>query len=468
MLSGRGYDGHASQFRRERGELFVRLHEELGDAGVFRIFGFPLLSLASPELIHEVFIEKARLFEKSLALRIAFYPLAGTGLFTAEGDLWRTQRRRMAPLFHPAPVKTYESAMTDVIDRCMSTWRDGDVIDAGKEMTRITMAVVGKVLFDAETFDEADEIGAAITVMFNYLADMGGSLSLTLRAAGLSLLLGLDDLPEWAVRARERIVDLTMSPHKWPLLPQSKRLAHAVETMDSGITRMIAERRRSTLAKDDVLSRILQARDEDGSRMSDKQIRDEAVTLFVAGHETTATSTTWSLYFLSRHPEIYRRYKAEVASLGGRLSPGDTEKLTYTTGVLKEALRFYPPAFLLDRVATEDTTIGNYELPAQAFVAISPYALHRRPALWPNPLRFDPERFTPAAEAARPRLAWLPFGAGPRVCIGAQFAMQEGLLVLARMAQRFDFEPLDHAPIGPSYATALRPARPVMLRLRAA
>jgi cytochrome P450 len=459
--------GNANEFRRERGDFFVRMHDTVGDVGVLRIFRFPVLSIVSPELLHEVFVEKARSFEKTLALRIAFYPLAGNGLFTAEGELWRAQRRRMAPLFHPTAVRGYGDAMSEVVDRCLSTWRDGQVIDAGKEMTKITMAVVGKVLFGVDTLDETDEMGAAITVMFNYLADEGGSFSLTSRTALLGALQGIPSLPPWADRARDRFREFVMSPHRWPL-PGMRKLASAIDTLDRHIAGMIDERRRSQVQKDDVLSRILSAQDEDGSRMTDRQARDEAVTLFVAGHETTATSTTWSLYFLSRNPDVYRRHKAEVARLEGSLSADDAPRLPYTIGVFKEALRLYPPAFVLDRISVEDVTLGDIHVPKQTTLLISPYALHRRPSLWPDPLRFEPDRYLPEAEAQRPRMAWLPFGAGPRVCIGAQFATQEAMLVLARIAQRFHLEAVDKEPIGPSYSTALRPERPVMLRVHKA
>jgi cytochrome P450 len=233
---------------------------------------------------------------------------------------------------------------------------------------------------------------------------------------------------------------------------------------------MIEERRRVGSGRADLLSRLLAARDEDdGSGMTERQVRDEVVTLFVAGHETTATSTTWALHFLSRHPEAYRRWKAEAAALGGRIpTADDAPRLGYTLGVFKEALRLYPAAPALDRVAVEDVTVGGYRLPRKTMVVVCPYALHRQPHLWPDPERFDPDRFSAEAEASRPRLAWLPFGAGPRVCIGAQFAALEAQLLLAQIARRFDLEPVDQNPVGVDFRSVLRPARPVRLRVRRA
>ena len=467
LLAKHGGESHAAEFRRTRANLFVRLHRELGDIGKIHLFGLPCVSLGSPELVHDVMVEKAKSFEKSLALKMIFRPLAGKGLFTSEGDLWKRQRKLMSPLFFPATVRGYAPVMNEVIARHLDTWRDGDVIDAGREMTRITMAVVGKVLFDTDRFDDADELGAAIQAMFNYIADQGASFSLIAKATVGAQLFRVEHLPPWAEGLRERVVDKLSEPFPWPT-PERRRLFAAIETLDRKVQEMIDERRRAGGGRNDLLTRLLQARDEDdGAVMTDRQVRDEAMTLFVAGHETTATSTTWALHFLSRNPETYRRWKQEVAGLGGKQpTADDAAHLPYTTGAFKEATRIYPPAFVLDRVSMEEVEVGGYLFPRWTTFFLSPYALHRRPHIWPDPERFDPERFTPEAEAARPRLAWIPFGAGPRVCIGAGFAILEAQLLLAQIAQRFDFEPADRAPIHPSFMTALRPSRPVRLRIK--
>jgi cytochrome P450 len=466
-LSKRGGESHPAEFRRTRGDFFVRLHAELGDIGKMRLFNVTGVSVGSPELVHDLLVEKAKSFEKSLALKMAFHSLAGKGLFTNEGEPWKRQRKLISPLFFPGTVRGYGAVMNDVVARYLERWRDGDVIDASREMTRITMAVVGKVLFGSDTFDDADELGAAIQVVFGHLADQGASLRLIARATIGVQLLELGRLPPWADRLRTQALDKIAEPFPWPTAKR-RRLFRAVETLDRKIQEMIDERRRAGVRRDDLLTRLLDARDEDdGSRMTDRQVRDEAMTLFVAGHETTATSTAWALYFLTRHPEAYRRWKEETAGLGGKQpSAEDAGHLTFTTGAFKEAARFYPPAFLLDRVSTEEVEIGDYVFPRSTLFFVSPYALHRRPHLWPDPERFDPDRFSPAAEASRPRFAWLPFGAGPRVCIGAGFAMLEAQILLAQIAQRFDLEPVEREPIGPSFQTALRPARPVLLRLK--
>ena len=466
-LSGERIDGHAFEFQRGRGELFVRAQQECGPISTVRFFHLRVVVLSAPELIHEALVEQARRFEKSVAIKMAFYPLAGKGLFSSDGDLWKRQRKLVSPLFQPAVVRAYADLMSEVITRYLDGWKDGDVIDAGREMTRITMAVVGKVLFDADTFDDADDLGGAIRVLFEHLGEQAGSLGLVARALAGARLLELGALPPRAEALRERAIAWLAMP-KRGLTPGSRRVYAAVATLDDKVRRMIDERRRVGLVRPDLLSRLLGARDEDdGSVMTDRQVRDEAVTLFVAGHETTATSTTWALHHLSRHPEVYRRWKAETAALEGRLpTADDTPRLGYTLGMFKEALRLYPPAPLLDRVVVEDATIGGYRLPRKTAILVSPYALHRQPHLFPDPERFDPDRFSPEAEAARPRLAWMPFGVGPRVCIGAQFAALEAQLLLAQIAQRFDLEPVDREPVALDFQSVLRPARPVRLRVR--
>lgn len=467
LLPGANFTGHMSEVRDTRGDFFVRIHRELGDIGRIKLFALDGVSIASPELIHQVLVEKAKSFEKTLAIKIAFYPTVGKGLFTSEGELWKRQRKLLAPLFNPAVVRGYAGVMNEVIARHLDAWKDGDVIDASVEMTRITMAVVGKVLFDSDKFDDADELGAAIQTVFGYITDISGTLGLVARAMAGNQLLKLGELPPWGEAMRERAMHLISSPVPWPTARRRAQIA-AVHTLDRKVQELIDERRRAPNARDDLLTRLLNARDEDdGAAMPDRQVRDEAMTLFVAGHETTATTTAWSLYFLSKHPDIYRRWKEEVAHIGDRVPTAeDAGRLPYTTGIFKEAMRFYPPAFVLDRVAMEDVQIGEYLFPRDSLIFMSPYALHRRPELWPDPLRFDPERYTPEAEAKRPRLAWLPFGAGPRVCIGAGFATLEAQLLLAQISQRFDFEPAYEGTIGPTFMSALRPERPVLLRLK--
>lgn len=467
LLSGKTWNGHAAEFRRNPTGVFLRAQSELGPIGKIELFKFPAVSLSGPDLVHELLVEKAKHLFKSMALKIMFYPMAGRGLFTSDGDPWRRQRKLMAPLFHPQAIRSYAVMMNDVITRCLDTWKDGEVIDAGREMTRITMGVAAKTLFDADTLNESDEISDAIHAMFDYIADQQGGLSILIRAVTAGTLVQQGSLPPTIAKIRDRMVDLLHEPVPLPM-PERIRLFKAIRLLDERIQRMTDERRRSHLERDDLLSRLLAARDEDdGSFMTDRQVRDEAMTLFIAGHETTATSTTWALYFLSRDPEAYRRWKEDVVALGPEKPSADnTNKLVWTRGVFREALRIYPPAFAVDRIAMEPLQLGDYHFERLSSFIIPIHAIHHNPALWPDPERFDPSRFAPELESKRPRAAFMPFGIGPRVCIGAMFAELEALLLLGQIAQRFEFEPVDTQPIGPNVRTVLRPERPVLLRVR--
>jgi cytochrome P450 len=251
------------------------------------------------------------------------------------------------------------------------------------------------------------------------------------------------------------------------LLPGAygRRLRGAIARLDAKIQSMIDERRASANPPDDLLTRLLRARDDDGTRMTDRQVRDEAVTLFVAGHETTATALTWALYELSRSPAVLARLVAEAEAVRSDDEYRNPARLSYAIKVFKEAMRLYPPAYLLTRRALEPVSVGGIELRRGSLVFMSPYALHRRADIYPDPERFDPERFTAGAEAARPRSSYMPFGAGPRICIGSHFALMEGPIVLSALLRRLS---LDVAPtrIEPGSFATLRPAAPVVATVR--
>jgi cytochrome P450 len=467
LLSGRTWNGHAAEFRSSPTETLLRAQRELGDIGAIQFFHFPAVALFSPELVHEALVEKAKNLSKSLPLKIMFYPMAGRGLFTSDGDPWRRQRKLIAPLFHPQAIRSYADMMNDVITRCLDTWKDGDVIDVGREMTRLTMGVAAKTLFDADTLNESEGISDAINAMFHYITDQTGSISVTSRAILAGTLMDATNLSPTMAKLRDRAVEALHQPMPIPSR-ERLRLFRGLRLLDERIQRITDDRRRTGTNRDDLLSRLLAARDDDdGSFMTDRQVRDEAMTLFIAGHETTATSSTWSLYFLSRNPDVYRRWKDEVAGLSGQtLSSDNTSKLPWTRGIFREALRLYPPVFAVDRVVLEDVEIGGYFCPRLTPVIIPIQAIHRNPAIWPDPDSFDPGRFIPELEAKRSRAAYLPFGLGSRVCIGAMFAELEVLLLLAQVAQRFDFEPVDRTHIGPDRRMLSRPEKPVLLRIK--
>jgi cytochrome P450 len=306
-------------------------------------------------------------------------------------------------------------------------------------MMRLTLAVVGRTLFGAEVAGEADEIDEAFSLI------MGQFQRLLMPFSEY-----LDRLP----------------------LPSNKRIERAVARLDATIFRMIAERRASGEVGDDLLSMLLAARDDegDGTGMSDRQLRDEAMTIFLAGHETTANALTWTWYLLSQHPEVERLLHDEVDRvLGGRAATvTDLGELKYCESVFAEAMRLYPPAWAVGRQALEDFAAGEFVVPAGTMVLMSQWVVHRDERFWPDPTRFDPGRWTPEARAARPKFSYFPFGGGARVCIGEPFAWMEGVLLLATIAQRWRFELAPDARVEPQPLITLRPryGMPMIARRR--
>ncbi len=425
----------------------------------------PLVAVNHPDTIQELLVERHRVFEKSHMIRFALYPLVGEGLFTSRGDLWKRQRRLMAPLFHPGKLSAFGDDMVACADRTISSWADGEERVLLRETTRITMSVAGKTLFQADTFGEADDIGEALTTALDFTADNAPSV------LSVSHLLLHRFLHGIARRIDAPAVEALATRLERPLFvpgAEGRRLRKAIAFLDDTVQRMIDSRRASGVSRGDLLSRLLEVRDEDdGERMSDKQVRDEVLTLFVAGHETTATALAWSLYLLGRHPDIYAAAQAEADALGHTPSAADLPRLPLLLRIFKEALRLYPPVYFDGRQASADTSLDGVECPEGTVVLFAPYILHRRADLWPDPDRFDPDRFLPDAEARRSRYAWLPFGAGPRICIGMGFALMEGQLILARMLQRARFTLLGDEVPEPSATLRPKHGVPVRIALRA-
>jgi cytochrome P450 len=261
--------------------------------------------------------------------------------------------------------------------------------------------------------------------------------------------------------------EAAIQPIRWPGTG-AKKLGEALAVIEARVARMIADRRAAGLGRRDLLSLLLAAHDDHGRKMSDKQVRDEIVTLFVAGHETTASGLAWALYLLARHPEAYARAKAEAELLRGRrATAADLRNLGFCLQVFKEALRLYPPIYFFGRQAIADVRVGPYDLPRGTIVLISPWCLHHRAEIWPDPERFDPSRFEPAAEEARHKQAFLPFSAGPRTCIGNHFALMEGPIVLATLLSRVDFELATERTVEPDLSATLRPKGGIPMRVKA-
>ncbi len=380
-----------------------------------------------PDYIRDVLVTYNSNFVKGRALQRA-KRLLGQGLLTSEGDLHRRQRLLVQPAFHRQRIASYGSVMVEHADRTSSRWRDGDTFDMSQEMTRLTLGIVAKTLFDADVESEADEIGEAMTCimqMFNLLMFPFAEM--------------LEKLP----------------------LPQIRRYHRMHARLDSIIYRIIDERRRSGEDRGDLLSMLLLAQDEEGGSggMSDTQVRDEALTLFLAGHETTANALSWSWYLLSQHPEVERKMVAELnEKLHARLPTiEDVPHLPYTEMVVAESIRLYPPAWAIGRRALVEQTIGSYVVPANSIVLLSPFVTHRDARFFPEPARFDPDRWTPEAKQSRPQYCYFPFGGGPRRCVGESFAWAEAILVLATLASRWKAHLVPRNKVAPKALITLRP-----------
>jgi cytochrome P450 len=406
---------------------FITRARDFGDVVRMRFFYVTAYFLYNPNDIEYVLSANAKTFIKSMSLRSNFFHrLLGNGLLTSEGDFWRRQRRLAQPAFHRQRIGAYGEVMVDYTIRLMSSWREGEVRDIHREMMRLTLEIVVKTLFNADVSGDADKVA----------------------------------------RVLEKIVQpfASQATLKWILdnrlpTPTHRRFNQAAKEIDEIVYRIIGERRRSSSDEGDLLSMLLAAHDDDGSQMTDRQLRDEVMTIFLAGHETTALTLSWVWYLLAQNPEVERRFHEELDEvLYGRLpAVDDLPLLKYTEMIAKESMRLYPPAYGLGRQALEDCEIGGYLVPRKSQVFMFPWALHRDPRFFEEPLSFRPDRWTEEFTNSLPKYAYFPFGGGPRACIGNYFAMMEIVLVLATMGQRFKFSLKSDLDVDLLPAMSLRP-----------
>jgi cytochrome P450 len=423
-------------FRRDPINFIQRAAREYGDISYFRMGPQDVYFLNHPDFIKDVLVTHQQNFTKGRALQRS-KKLLGEGLLTSEGDFHRRQRRLAQPAFHRQQIATYGAAMTACAARMSEGWRDGETLNISHEMMRLTLAIVGKTLFDTDVEAEADEIGDAMTTIVHLFNAM---------------MLPFSELLE-----------------KLPL-PQKRRFDKAKQRLDTTIYRMIEERRLSGEDHGDLLSMLLRARDEegDGAGMTDKQVRDEALTIFLAGHETTANALTWTWYLLSEHPEVETKLHAEVDRVleGERLpTMEDVAQLRYTEMVLAESMRLYPPAWAIGRLSINEHEISGYVMPPHSLILMSPYIMQRDARFFPEPTRFDPERWTTEARESRPQFAYFPFGGGARRCIGEGFAWMEGILLIATLAQQWRLRHVPNHPVALQPAITLRPKHGMLMKL---
>ena len=423
-----------ARFVRDQLGFLREMTDAHGDVVELRMLGRPWILLNHPDDIEQVLVrEHAKLARDDYAdiLKRAL----GEGLLTSDGALWKKQRRLAARAFTPKRIRGYGDRMVDVTAQSVARWRDGDAIDLHAEMSRVTMEVVADALFGV---------------------GVGPSDVDTVRGS-------MEEINAFFANSPEALLRL---PPSVPT-PRNRRMNAAIAAIDALLFRIIEERRRDPEERDDLLGALLAARDDDGSAMDDAQLRDECVTLFLAGHETTALALAHTFFLLSRHPAVARRMQAEIDGvLGERLPRSDDAKaLPYTRQVLEEAMRLYPPAWITGRAVAEPFELRGRTLPAGAQLVVSQWIVHRDPRWFEDPEGFDPDRFAPERAKDRPRFAYFPFGGGPRVCIGNHFAMLEAILLTATIAQRFrlDLLPGERLEFDPS--VTLRPKRHVRARL---
>jgi cytochrome P450 len=421
---GRFLVGVLPEFRRDPPEFARRMAREYGDVAYLPVGRQHIYLVSHPDAIRDILVTHQHKFKKSRMLERARV-LLGDGLLTSEGQFHRRQRRLMQPAFHRERLAAYAATMVERAALARECWQAGSVYDLSPEMMRLTMEIVARTLFSANVEVEADEIAEALRDVFG-------------------------------------VFDTIMLPfseylEKLPL-PPVRRFHEARRRLDRTIYRIIAERRAHGADTGDLLSMLLLARDEEGEgSMTDVQVRDELLTLFLAGHETTANALTWAWHLLSQNPAAERALHREIDGvLAGRLPTfEDVPRLPYTEHVLAEALRLYPPAWAIGRRALEDYPLGDYIIPARSVLLMSTYVVHRDPRWFPHPECFRPERWAEPAE--RPRFAYFPFGGGARVCIGERFAWTEGVLLLAAIAQRWRFRLEPGHPVACRAQITLRP-----------
>jgi cytochrome P450 len=403
-----------------------------------RILWRRMFVINQPEAIRHILLDNAANYTKSEVGRRLLEPGLGRGLLTSEGETWRRHRRIMAPAFDPRSVAGYVPVMTEVTQALLAKWdvlaepREADVAGA---MMHATLHIISRAMFSSDSDEIVDVVEAGVNL---YQTKVQPTLADFLH------------LPQWLAR----------------LIAPFPRI---FDEFDIKVDELLTERGRAPEAEPkDLLARLIYARDaETGGGMTAKEVRDQVVTIFMAGHETTAQALSWTFYLLSQHPDVERKLHDELATvLAGRTPHSeDLAQLRYTRMVIEESMRLFPPAYIIGRQPVGDDEVLGHCIPAGSAVLILPWLLHRKPALWEDPDRFDPERFAPERAARRPRFAYMPFGAGPRICIGGAFAMAEAMIILAAIAQRYRLRLKPGYPVEPQGLITLRPRHGLRMTL---
>jgi cytochrome P450 len=404
--------------------LLVEAAQQYGDVVCLDPESHQIYLVSHPDQIRHVLQDNYRNYRRDAD---TFKLMVGDGLFVSEGELWLRQRRLMQPAFHKRQIAALVAGMvettTDMLAQWQSSFTPGTPVDILEEMMALTMRIIFKTMFGVSVGAEVEAAARAMAIGQEYVYYRG-----------------------WEYNEEQSN-------------PEQERFQGAMATLDRMVYRIIDERRQSE-AGSDLLSMLLQARDaETNEGMSEKQLRDEIITIFGAGRDTTAIALAWSWYLLAQHPEVEQRLRAELATVLAGRPPGfeDLSKLPYTQQVIEEAMRLYPPAWITTRRSIGPDELGGYDIPANSEIFLCPYITHRRPDMWEEPERFDPDRFTAERSANRPRFAYFPFGGGPRVCIGNTFALVEAQIIMAMIAQAYQFRLLPESQVRPQALITLQP-----------
>jgi cytochrome P450 len=430
---GHFLSGNLPDYRRDPLGFFRRCAQEYGDFVPLRFGPVQAVLLNHPDLVEELLVTNYRNVIKGRILRNS--PLLGNGLLTSEGDFWRRQRKLAQPAFHRERIAAYGAQMVACAERRMADWQDGETRDMHAEMMRLTLDIVVSTLFGGEVEGKAGDVGSLLHFAQDY--------------------------------AERRMKRLFLVP-PWLPTPDNLRLRHITRRLDGIIYGLIDERRNSPEERDDLLSMLLHAQDEDdGTGMTDRQLRDEVMTLFLAGHETTALALSWAWYLLAQHPEIEAKLADELRSvLNGRPpTVADRASLPYTERVALEVMRLYPPAWAVSREVVQECEIGGRRIPPGTIVLVCQWAMHRDPRYYDEPDSFNPDRWANDFARRLPKYAYFPFGGGPRVCIGNTFAMMEMTLLLAAIAPQFRFRLVPNQTIKLQPAITLRPEQGIRMTI---
>ena len=429
------FTGSVTDFRRDQLGFYEACARQYGDVVQTKMGPYRILMIYHPAAIEEMLVTRPRDFIKSPGVVQVLRPLLGAGLLLSEGDTWLRQRRLVQPAFHRQRVAAYGEVMTDFTERHVSGWTDGGVVEVHGAMMALTQAIVGKTLFDADVSGDANEAIESGRILAE---DFGARMS------------SLRLIPSWVPT------------------PRNLRSRRAIRRLDTIVNRIIADRMASRRDHGDLLSMLIQAQDaDDGSRMTPRQVRDEAMTMFLAGHETTAVTLSWTWYLLAQNPAAEARLAAELREVLGARAPAVTDlpRLRYASMVVNESMRLFPPAYGLGRQAVKPTELGGHAVYPKDIVIAPTWVVQRDPRWFDDPLAFCPERWDGDLAQRLPRFAYFPFGGGPRQCIGNTFAQMEAVLILAAIARRFRLTLVPGQRVIPTPYVTLRPEPGIRMRL---